>query len=98
MLGMVLGVVSCPSARGSPGSAPSLPALKVSDDRRFLVDAEGRPFFYFADTAWKLFHCTDRKQAVEYLDKRAGQRFAAGRADEEATTRGPARPLVAAQR
>ena len=36
MLGMVLGVVWCPSATGSPGSAPSLPALKVSDDRRFL--------------------------------------------------------------
>ena len=58
-------------------NAADLPKLKVSDDKRFLVTQEGKPFFYLADTAWELFHRLDRKQAVEYLDKRAGQRYTA---------------------
>ena len=33
----------------------------------------GKPFFYLADTAWELLHRLDRKQALEYLDKRASQ-------------------------
>lgn len=52
-----------------------LPRLKISPDSRFLIYADGRPFFYLADTAWELFHRTDRKQAVEYLQKRADQKF-----------------------
>jgi hypothetical protein len=55
----------------------ALPKLKVSDNKRFLVTAGGKPFFYLADTAWELFHRLDRKQAVEYLDKRASQGFTA---------------------
>ncbi len=56
-------------------AAAPLPQLKVSNDKRFLVQADGRPFFYLADTAWELFHRTDRKRAAEYLQKRADQRF-----------------------
>ena len=55
--------------------AAPLPRLAVSPDHRFLVSAGGRPFFYLADTAWELFHRLDRKQAVEYLDLRAAQKF-----------------------
>ena len=53
----------------------TLPGLKVSENKRFLVTAEGDPFFYLGDTAWELFHRLDRPQAVRYLDKRAAQRF-----------------------
>jgi hypothetical protein len=49
--------------------------LRVSENRRFLVHADGTPFFYLGDTAWELFHRLDRRQAVEYLDLRARQRF-----------------------
>jgi hypothetical protein len=52
-----------------------LPQLKVSEDKRSLIKVNGEPFFYLADTAWELFHRTDRKQAVEYLQKRADQKF-----------------------
>ena len=52
-----------------------LPDLKVSDNRRFLVTEDGRPFFYLADTAWELFHRLDRSQAEAYLDLRASQEF-----------------------
>ncbi|MDY3551048.1 glycoside hydrolase family 140 protein [Gemmata sp. JC717] len=52
-----------------------LPKLKVSDNKRFLVTAEGKPFFYLADTAWELFHRLDREQADKYLKTRAAQGY-----------------------
>jgi hypothetical protein len=48
-----------------------LPAIQVSENRRFLVTADGQPFFYLADTGWELFHRLDRQQAVQYLEQRA---------------------------
>ncbi len=45
--------------------------LKVSDNRRFLVHSDGKPFFYLGDTAWELFHRLDREQATRYLEDRA---------------------------
>jgi hypothetical protein len=55
------------------GSLP--PRLKVSDNKRFLVTTDGRPFFYLGDTAWELFHRLDREQAEKYLKDRAAKRF-----------------------
>ena len=52
-----------------------LPRVKVSDNHRFLVTEDGKPFFYLADTGWELFHRLDRKQAVEYLTVRAAQKY-----------------------
>jgi hypothetical protein len=52
-----------------------LPALKVSENQRFLVTADGHPFFYLGDTAWELFHRCTREQAVAYLDLRQKQKF-----------------------
>ena len=37
--------------------------LRVSDNRRYLVYEDGRPFFYLGDTAWELFHRLDREEA-----------------------------------
>ena len=39
-----------------------LPRLQVSDNRRFLVTADGRPFFWLGDTAWELFHRLDPRR------------------------------------
>lgn len=58
-------------------SRAPLPRLKVSENHRFLVTTDGKPFFYLADTAWELFHRLNREQAVEYLDLRAAQGFTA---------------------
>ena len=52
-----------------------LPRLKVSENRRFLVREDGKPFFYLGDTAWELFHRLNRDQAAAYLKLRAQQRF-----------------------
>ena len=55
--------------------AQNLPRLKVSENRRFLVTADGRPFFWLGDTAWELFHRQTRDEAERYLRDRAEQRF-----------------------
>lgn len=48
---------------------------RVSDTGRFLVHADGKPFFYLGDTAWELFHRLNRVEAVRYLDDRAAKGF-----------------------
>src|SRR4051794_4232086 len=55
--------------------APPLPRLRVSENRRFLVTADGQPFFWLGDTAWELFHRLNRQEAERYLQNRAGRRF-----------------------
>jgi hypothetical protein len=52
-----------------------LPRIAVSADRRHLVSADGRPFFWLADTAWELFHRPSYAEAVTYLDARRDQGF-----------------------
>ena len=52
-----------------------LPRLRVSENHRFVVQEDGKPFFYLADTAWESFHRLNRKDAAEYLKIRASQGF-----------------------
>ncbi len=49
--------------------------LKVSSDGRWLVWADGKPFFYLGDTAWELFHRLNREEADLYLRDRASKGF-----------------------
>ncbi|MEZ4848763.1 MAG: DUF4038 domain-containing protein [Bacteroidia bacterium] len=58
-----------------PNQTSTLPRLKVSDNHRFLVAEDGKPFFYLGDTAWELFHRCNREEADMYLRKRAEQGF-----------------------
>ena len=59
----------------SLASAAPLPRLKVSDNHRFLVTEDGRPFFWLGDTAWELFHRLNREEAERYLEDRAKKGF-----------------------
>ncbi len=45
----------------------SLPKLKVSENKRFLVQENGEPFFWLGDTAWEMFHKLTREEAGQYL-------------------------------
>lgn len=49
--------------------------LKVSENKRFLVFEDNKPFFYLGDTAWELFHRLPREDADRYLHARAEQGF-----------------------
>ena len=53
----------------------TLPRLKVSDNKRFLVEESGKPFFYLGDTTWELFHRLNREEADQLLKDRAEKRF-----------------------
>jgi hypothetical protein len=55
-------------------SAQAPPQIRVSDNHRYLVTQEGRPFFYLADTAWGLFNMT-REDIDVYLKDRAAKKF-----------------------
>ena len=60
---------------GANAQNRSLPKLKVSENKRFLVTDDGRPFFWLGDTAWELFHRQKREEVDFYLEKRAKQGF-----------------------
>lgn len=49
--------------------------LKVSDNKRHLQTADGKPFFWLGDTAWELFHRLNREEAEKYLRNRADKGF-----------------------
>jgi len=49
--------------------------IKVSTNKRYLVKADGTPFFWLGDTAWELFHRLNREQAAYYLKRRAEQGY-----------------------
>ena len=49
--------------------------VRVSENRRYLIDQRGQPFFYLGDTAWELFRRLDRREAEVYLKDRAAKRF-----------------------
>ncbi len=57
------------------GSIPSFGQLRVSDNKRFLVTKEGKPFFWLGDTAWELFHRLSREEADKYLKDRVEKGF-----------------------
>lgn len=59
--------------RAAPGS-PSFP-LKVSENRRHLVDQRGTPFLYHADTPWMIFLKLTEAEAKEYIARRREQGF-----------------------
>jgi hypothetical protein len=49
--------------------------LRVSDNKRYLQTADGKPFFWLGDTAWELFHRLNREEAELYLKNRAEKGF-----------------------
>ena len=69
------GLAGCLPFISLPSSAQSLPRLKVSENRRFLMTDSGDPFFWLGDTAWELFHRLGREDAERYLDNRARKGF-----------------------
>src|SRR5436190_15959180 len=67
-------VAICLTAWGCHATKPPV-ELRVSENHRFLVRSDGKPFFYLADTAWELFHRLDRNETDLYLKDRADKRF-----------------------
>ena len=49
--------------------------LKLSENRRFFSDQDGKPFFWLADTGWLLFNRLTREEADRYLADRQQKGF-----------------------
>ena len=70
----ILSIIAVLALSPFSAQAGSLPFLRVSDNKRFFVKADGSPFFYLGDTEWALFHLT-REDAEFYLKDRAAKKF-----------------------
>ncbi len=57
------------AACSSGDKKSEMQALKVSDNHRFLVTADGKPFMWLGDTGW-LMHKLNREQTEQYLENR----------------------------
>src|SRR5215213_7819201 len=73
LIGSLVLAASLVASAQPPGG--DLLRLRVSDNHRFLVTMDGKPFFWLGDTAWELFHRASREEAEQYLRNRAGRRF-----------------------
>jgi hypothetical protein len=62
-------------SKAFPQQKAILPKLRVSDNKHYLMNEDGTPFFYLGDTAWELFHRLNREEAVMYLEDRARKGF-----------------------
>ncbi len=51
------------------------PKLRISENKRFFEDENGKPFFWLGDTGWLLFSKLNREEAVRYLDDRQKKGF-----------------------
>lgn len=49
--------------------------LGISENRRFFVTEDNKPFFWLADTAWELFHRLSLAEAAHYLEDRRAKAF-----------------------
>lgn len=56
-------------------ASPARYPLRVSLDRRRLIDADGKPFLIQGDTAWSLIANLEFNEALEYLDDRRAKGF-----------------------
>ena len=73
LLVLVLAFAACTPK--SQSEKKGLPALKVSDNHRFLVDEKGSPFFWLGDTGWLAFSKLSREDAEKYLSDRAAKGY-----------------------
>lgn len=60
---------------GSKEERQRLPLLKVSENGRYLMTEDGKPFFWLGDTGWLLFSKLDREEAEQYLEDRREKGF-----------------------
>lgn len=62
------------TVKSVPETTTAFP-LSISENKRYLIDSAGKPFFYQADTAWMLLFKLDAAQAEEYLKNRKAKGF-----------------------
>jgi hypothetical protein len=74
LLALVFAFGAC-APKAKKEEKKGLPALKVSENKRYLVDENGDPFFWLGDTGWLLFSKLNQEDADKYLTDRAAKGF-----------------------
>ena len=66
-----------PRARvaAAPAEAPAAFPLRASENGRYLVDADGRPYLVIGDAAWSLIAQMREESIARYLDDRQRRGF-----------------------
>ena len=49
--------------------------LKISENKRYFITQQNKPFLYHAETGWQIFTQLTTEEAVEYLAFRKSQGF-----------------------
>jgi hypothetical protein len=57
------------------GFSQKLPLLKISENKRFIVDENNKPFSWLGDTGWLLFLKLNREEAEKYIADRQQKGF-----------------------
>ncbi len=63
---MLFALTSCTSKKEQEGMS----LLKVSENGRYLMTEDGKPFFWLGDTGWLLLSKLDRNEIAQYLTDR----------------------------
>jgi hypothetical protein len=71
-LALALGLAACAVTEGA--TPPRYP-LKLSSDRRYLVDQDNQPFLFVGDSPWSLIVETTPAEAEQYLEDRKRKGF-----------------------
>jgi hypothetical protein len=58
-----------------PGKGQSIFPLRVSENKRYFITQQEKPFLYHAETGWQIFTQLTTVEAVEYLAFRKSQGF-----------------------
>src|SRR5690606_40838938 len=66
---------ACTSSSDQEVSSAKMPALKISENGRYMTTDDGKPFFWLGDTGWLLFNKLDREEADHYLEDRRQKGF-----------------------
>ena len=53
----------------------ALSRLKISDNHRYFVQENGKPFFWLGDTGWLMFNRLDRDEIKHYIEDRKAKGF-----------------------
>lgn len=68
----LIAIVACNNKQQQDAS---LQRLKVSDNERFVVTEDGKPFFWLGDTGWLLFSKLTKEEIDQYLEDRKQKGF-----------------------
>lgn len=74
LISLMAFLISC-KAEIKKAAPEQMRVLQVSENGRFFIDQNKKPFFWLGDTGWLLFTKLSREEVVYYLDNRAEKGF-----------------------